>query len=181
MEGTMSEIRMFAGNFAPQYWALCQGQAMAVNTNQALFALLGTTYGGDGITNFMLPNLAGRTAMGTGIGVGTKVFQLGMMVGTETVTCDIQHMPTHTHSAGSEAASIKTFSSPGSTGSPAGSALASLDGLYSTDQPDSSMKPLPNNTLTLSVAGAGQPINIRQPYLGINYIICTYGIFPSRS
>ncbi|MCJ8155749.1 tail fiber protein [Chryseobacterium sp. SSA4.19] len=181
MEGTMSEIRMFAGNYAPKDWALCQGQAMAINTNQALFALLGNTYGGDGITNFMLPNLAGRTAMGTGIGVGTKVFQLGMMVGTETVTCDIQHMPAHTHATGSEAVSIKTSSNQGNTGSPAGSALASLDGLYSSDQPDSSMRPLPNNTLTLSISGAGQPINIRQPYLGINYIICTYGIFPSRS
>lgn len=180
MEGTMSEIRMFAGNFAPQYWAFCQGQTMAINTNQALFALLGTMYGGNGTTNFMLPNFAGRTAMGTGTGVGTKVFSLGMMVGTETVTCDVQHMPAHIHTAGSETVSIKTFSDEGNTGSPAGNTLASLQGLYSSEQPDSSMKGI-SNAFALSASGGNQPISIRQPYLGINYIICMYGIFPSRS
>lgn len=180
MEGTMSEIRMFAGNFAPKYWAFCQGQTISINTNQALFALLGTMYGGNGTTTFMLPNFAGRTAMGTGTGAGTKVFQLGMMAGTETVTCDIQHMPMHTHTAGSETVSIKTFSDQGNTGSPAGSTLASLQGLYSSEQPDSNMKAIPN-AFALSVSGAGQPMSIRQPYLGINYIICMYGIFPSRS
>ncbi len=180
MEGTISEIRMFAGNFAPRNWAFCQGQTIAINTNQALFALLGTMYGGNGTTTFMLPNFAGRTAMGTGTGAGTKVFPLGMMVGTETVTCDIQHMPMHTHTAGTETISIKTISDEGNTGSPAGSALASLQGLYSTEQPDSNMKAMPN-AFALSVSGASQPISIRQPYLGINYIICMYGIFPSRS
>jgi len=180
MEGTMSEIRMFAGNFAPKYWAFCQGQTLAINTNQALFALLGNTYGGDGRTTFMLPNFSGRTAMGTGTGVGTKVFQLGQMVGAETVTCDQEHMPMHSHLPGSETISIKAFSDAGNTGSPTGSTLAALPGLYSTLQADSNMKPI-SNAFALSTAGASQPISIRQPYLGINYIICVYGIFPSRS
>ncbi|GEN76086.1 phage tail protein [Chryseobacterium hagamense] len=180
MEGTMSEIRMFAGNFAPKNWAFCQGQTLQINTNQALFALLGTMYGGDGRTTFMLPNFAGRTAMGTGTGVGTKTFQLGQMVGTETVTCDQQHMPMHNHLPGSETISIKAFSDAGNTGSPTGNTLAALPGLYSTQQADSTMKPI-SNAFSLSTSGGSQPINIRQPYLGMNYIICLMGIFPSRS
>ncbi|WP_294281212.1 phage tail protein [uncultured Chryseobacterium sp.] len=180
MEGTMSEIRMFAGNFAPKYWAFCQGQTLAINTNQALFALLGNMYGGDGRTTFMLPNFSGRTAMGTGVGAGTKTFQLGQIEGTETVTCDIQHMPMHNHLPGSETISIKAFSDAGNIGSPTSNTLAALPGLYSTQQPDSNMKPI-SNAFALSTAGGSQPIGIRQPYLGINYIICMYGIFPSRS
>jgi len=168
MEGTISEIRMFAGNFAPQYWAFCQGQTLQINTNQALFALLGTIYGGDGKTTFMLPNFAGRTAMGTGVGVGTKVFSLGMAVGAETVTCDVQHMPTHMHTAGSETVSFKTFSDEGNSGSPAGNTLASLGGLYSNQQPDSAMKPI-SNAFSLSTSGGSQPIKTRTEANKISY------------
>ncbi|WP_294247734.1 phage tail protein [uncultured Chryseobacterium sp.] len=180
MEGTMSEIRMFAGTFAPRAWAFCQGQTLQINTNTALFALLGTMYGGDGRTNFMLPNFAGRAPMGTGTGAGTKVFPLGMAAGTENITCDVQHMPMHTHTAGSETISMKAYSDEGNSASPTGNTLATVAGLYSDQQADSTMKPV-SNAFALSVAGGSQPINIRQPYLGMNYIICVMGIFPSRS
>lgn len=180
MEGTMSEIRMFAGTFAPRSWAFCQGQTLQINSNTALFALLGTIYGGDGKTTFMLPNLAGRTPMGTGVGAVTKVFPLGMAVGTESVTCDVAHMPMHTHTAGSETVSMKAFSDEGNTASPTGNTLATLTGLYSNQPSDSTMKPI-SNAFALSVTGGSQPISIRQPYLGMNYIICVMGIFPSRS
>lgn len=180
MDGTMSEIRMFAGNFAPRNWAFCQGQTLQINTNTALFALLGTIYGGNGVTTFMLPNFAGRAPMGTGTGVGTKVFSLGMAVGTESVTCDVQHMPMHTHYGGSETISMKAYSDEGNSASPTGNTLATLTGLYSNQQADSTMKSV-SNTYALSVTGGNQPIGIRQPYLGMNYIICTMGVFPSRS
>lgn len=180
MDGTMSEIRMFAGNFAPKAWAFCQGQTLAINTNQALFALLGTMYGGNGVTTFMLPNFAGRTPMGTGNGVGNDNWTLGEIAGTPTVTCTTANMPMHNHASGTETASIKTFSDGGDTGSPVDATLASLAGLYSTQPADSTLRPV-TTAFSLSVAGGSQPISIQQPFLGMNYIICLYGIFPSRS
>ncbi|MGO4708982.1 phage tail protein [Chryseobacterium sp. 2TAF14] len=180
MEGTMSEIRMFAGNFAPKYWAFCQGQIVEINTNQALFALLGTMYGGNGVTTFALPNFAGRTPMGTGTGVGTESWILGEMDGTPTVTCLTSNMPAHNHASGTETASIKTYSDGGDTGSPSNGTLASVSGLYSNQPADTTLRPIPT-ALSISVAGGSQPINIQQPFLGMNYIICLNGIFPSRS
>lgn len=180
MEGTMSEIRLFAGNFAPKYWAFCQGQTLAINTNQALFALLGTIYGGDGRTTFMLPNFAGRMPMGTGTAAGINSFQLGQLSGQPTITCTMANMPMHTHVPVGENVSIKAFSEGGDTGSPTNNTLASVQGLYSTQEADSTLKPIPN-AFNLSVVGQTQPINNQQPYLGMNYIICTMGIFPSRN
>ncbi|MCD1116366.1 phage tail protein [Chryseobacterium turcicum] len=180
MDGTISEIRMFAGNFAPRNWAFCQGQTLAINTNQALFALLGTMYGGNGISTFMLPNFAGRTPMGTGSGVGTSNWILGQMSGTPTVTCTTNNMPMHNHASGTETVAIKTFSDGGDTGSPTNGTLASVAGLYSNQPADSTLRPI-TSAFSLSVAGGSQPINIQQPFLGMNYIVCLYGIFPSRS
>ncbi|MXS72901.1 phage tail protein [Flavobacteriaceae bacterium W22] len=180
MDGTMSEIRIFAGDFAPKNWAFCQGQILNINTNQALFALLGTTYGGNGVTTFMLPNFAGRAPMGTGNAVGIESYQLGEMSGSEKVTCTLANMPTHTHNSGSETVAIKTFSDGGDTGSPTDNTLASLSGLYSNQTADTTLRPI-STAFNLSIAGGSQPISVQQPYLGVNYIICLYGIFPSRS
>lgn len=176
----MSEIRMFAGNFAPKYWEFCQGQLIAINTNQALFALLGTMYGGNGVTTFALPNFAGRAPMGTGTGVGTESWILGEMDGTLTITCTTSNMPAHNHASGTETASIKTYSDGGDTGSPSNGTLASIAGLYSNQPADTTLRPIPA-AFSISVEGGSQPINIQQPFLGMNYIICVYGIFPSRS
>lgn len=176
----MSEIRMFAGNFAPKSWAFCQGQTLAINTNQALFALLGTMYGGNGVTTFMLPNFAGRTAMGTGSGAGIDNWTLGEISGTPTVTLLTPNLPMHNHASGTETASIQTFSEGGDTGSPSNAILASLPGLYSSQPADTALRPI-TTAFSLSVAGGSQPISIQQPFLGMNYIICLYGIFPSRS
>jgi microcystin-dependent protein len=180
MEGTMSEIRMFAGDFAPKNWAFCQGQLLGISTNQALFALLGTTYGGDGITTFMLPNFMGRTPMGAGNASGVESFQLGEMTGSDTITCIQANMPMHTHDSGTETVAIKTFSDGGDIGSPTDNTLASLSGLYSGQAADTSLRAI-STAFNLSIAGGSQPMNIQQPYLGMNYIICLYGIFPSRS
>lgn len=179
MEGTISEIRLFAGDFAPKNWALCQGQILPISTNQALFALLGVNYGGNGISTFGLPNFAGRMAMGTGSAVGVQSYTLGQMSGSPTNTCLQSNMPMHTHTPISETATISTFSDGGSTGVPTDNNLASLQGLYSNQTADTSLKAI-STAFNLSAAGRSAPISVQQPYLGLNYIICLMGIFPSR-
>ena len=181
MEGTISEIRMFAGDFAPKSWAFCAGQLLPINTNQALFSLLGTTYGGNGSTTFALPNLCGRVPVGTGASTrGAQPFQLGQADGTNTVTILSQNMPAHNHRMITNGIYLSAYSETGEIDSPAGAYLAALDGLYSHEPADTSLGNV-NCNVTVNNAGSSQPLPIQQPYLGINYIICLYGIFPSRS
>src|SRR5690242_20983611 len=97
MEGTIAEIRMFAGNFAPRNWAFCASQILSIAQNTALFSLLGTTYGGNGQTTFALPDFRGRTPVGWGQGPGLSNYDLGQVGGTETSTLTVQTMPAHTH------------------------------------------------------------------------------------
>jgi microcystin-dependent protein len=97
MENYLGEIRIFAGNFAPQGWLFCQGQLLAISQNQALFALLGTTYGGDGQTTFSVPDLRGRAAVGLGAGPGLSPYQQGQQAGYETVTLTTAQLPVHQH------------------------------------------------------------------------------------
>ncbi|KQR90457.1 hypothetical protein ASG01_15190 [Chryseobacterium sp. Leaf180] len=177
MDGNMSEIRMFAGDFAPKNWAFCLGQTLQINTNQALFSLLGTTYGGDGITTFKLPNFAGRTPMGSGNAQG---YPLGEMTGTENITCTVDNLPAHSHTSVNEKVALKTYSEGGGSASPTGGTLAAMPGLYSSKTPDAAMKPV-QGSYSLTSAGSSMPVSIRQPYLGMNYIICTLGLFPSRT
>src|ERR1700744_2322556 len=99
MEGTISEIRIFAGNFAPKYWAFCSGQIISIQSNQALFSLLGTVYGGNGVTTFGLPDLRGRTALGQGQGPGLSAYTLGEVLGTPSVTLNTQTMASHPHTS----------------------------------------------------------------------------------
>src|ERR1700744_1470800 len=96
-QGFVGEIRMFAGNFAPVGWALCQGQLIPISENETLFNLIGTTYGGDGQTTFALPNLASRVPIHTGTGPGLSAYQIGQLGGTENVTLTVQQTPSHTH------------------------------------------------------------------------------------
>jgi len=180
MEGTMSEIRLFAGNFEPKSWAYCAGQLLPINTNQALFSLLGTTYGGNGIQTFALPDLRGRIPMGTGNAAGINTYQLGEVNGINNITATMGNLPAHTHApAPGLALSIPAYSDSGDVGTPTGNHLAALSGLYSNKTPDTTMKPI-STSVTVGVTGSNQPMNIMQPYLGMNYIICLYGIFPSR-
>ncbi len=181
MEGMIGEIRLFAGNFAPKNWAYCQGQTIAITSNTALFSILGTTYGGNGTTNFLLPNLMSRTAIGAGNGPGLSNYALGQSGGSETVTLTEQQMPAHTH--------------PGTgTYTPRGSATAkdesnpsgyfygnssSLSDLY-TDNVNSSMAPV-SVSINASPIGGSQPHDNVQPFLGMNYVLCMYGIYPSRN
>lgn len=180
MEGTMSEIRLFAGNFEPKSWAYCAGQLLPINTNQALFSLLGTTYGGNGIQTFALPDMRGRVPMGTGNVSSVNAFQLGEVTGVNNTTILLSNMPAHTHApAPGLTLSIPAYSDSGDVGTATGNHLAALGGLYTTKTPDTTMKPI-SSSVTVGVTGGNQQISIQQPYLGMNYIICLYGIFPSR-
>jgi microcystin-dependent protein len=181
MEGTIGEIRMFAGTFAPRTWAFCNGQTISIATNTALFSILGTTYGGNGQTTFALPDFQGRVAVGTGTGPGLPNVQLGQKAGTNTVTLTSTNMPAHNHQVSGNviiraADDNTTFDNPsgnipGATSTPAYAAPTSAN---------VNMAPIALN-LPTTISGNGQPFSIMPPYLGMNYVICMFGIFPSRN
>lgn len=170
-EPFLGEIRMFAGNFAPRGWALCEGQLLAVSQNDALFALLGTIYGGDGRTTFGLPDMRGRLPVHTGQGPGLSSRQLGSRAGAERVTVTTNQLPTHTHPM-EVSADISTSSNPGSnvTARPTG-----VD-LYVDDAPDTDL-----SSSAITTVGGGQQHDNVMPFLAINFIIALSGIFPSRN
>jgi microcystin-dependent protein len=159
----LSEIRIFSFGFAPKGWALCNGQLLPINQNQALFSLLGTTYGGDGRVNFALPNLQGRVPVHTGNG-----FTLGEQGGETAHTLNISEIPAHTHVpvASSAAANL---------GSPAGNLWATGNAGYSTP-PNASMNPA-----CILPVGGSQPHQNMPPFLTLNICIALQGIFPSQN
>jgi microcystin-dependent protein len=180
MEGTIGEIRLFAGNFAPRNWAFCQGQLLSIAQNTALFSILGTTYGGNGQTTFALPNLASRMALGAGQGPGLNPVDLGEMAGSETHTLLLSQMPMHTHGA---TGTVNAFAGEGNQATPANAFPAKSgqgDADYHTGTPNAQMASLAAS-VTVQAAGSSQPVDHMPPYLGLNYIICMFGIFPSRN
>lgn len=179
MEGTIGEIRLFASAFAPKNWSYCDGSIIAIRSNTALFSILGTTYGGDGQTTFALPNLAGRSAVGSGQGPGLSYYDLGEVIGNNSVTLNVTNLPAHTHSATGSVV-IPAYSDEGDSGSPSGNVLAAKAGMYSSQPSDSSTKPIPLS-LQIGTSGGNQPIGLNQPSLGMNYIICMFGVFPYRN
>lgn len=162
----VGEIRMFAGNFAPAGWAICNGQQIPISENDTLFNLIGTTYGGDGRTTFAVPDLRGRAPMHYGNG-----YVIGQVAGTENVTLTTQQIPAHTH--GMQASG----GAPNST-SPTNSFLgtSSQVTMYFGDPPNVNM-----NANAISAVGGNQPHENMQPYLVINYIISLYGLYPSQT
>jgi|SRR5580658_5439451 microcystin-dependent protein len=165
----VGEVRMFGGNFAPAGWALCSGQLLPISENSALFNLIGTTYGGDGVTNFALPDLRGRFPTHQGTGAGQTVLP-GQVGGTETVTLTTSQLPVHTHP--SSGSSTATSQSP-SKSAPA----AWTESQYSTADPTAAQL-LP---IAVSNTGGNAPHENRSPYLGISFIIALNGIYPSQS
>jgi microcystin-dependent protein len=178
-EPFLSEIRLFSFNFAPKGWALCNGQLLPINQNQPLFALLGTTYGGNGQTTFALPNLRGRTPIHVGAG-----HTLGEAAGATAVTLTVAQMPTHVHGMQAKAANASLVGGaiPGSTKAVA-QAIASTGAtptainLYSSNTANVSAM----NPGSISNTGGSQPHNNMMPYLTLNYCIALQGIFPSRN
>jgi microcystin-dependent protein len=147
---------------------MCAGQILAISQNTALFSLLGTTYGGNGTTTFALPDLRGRVPVGIGQGPGLSNVNEGEVSGSESVTLQVNQMPSHAHLA-SVTQSAATSSRPSGKVPSAGGAYA--------DAGDGSMF----NATHVQNAGGGQPFSIRSPYLGLIYIIALQGIFPSRN
>ena len=178
MEGTIGEIRMFGGNFAPGSWNFCDGSLQSIAVYTALFSVIGTTYGGDGQTTFALPDFRGRIPVGTGQGPGLTNYDLGQESGSETLTLTSQTMPAHTH-ATSIALRLPAFSEAGG-GDPNGAILASVTNAYTNQATDSTLQAF-NAPVTLQPVGSGMPFSSMQPYLALNYVICMEGIFPSRN
>lgn len=180
MDGYIGEIRHFAAGFAPRNWAYCNGQTIAIQSNTPLFAIIGTVYGGNGTTNFQLPNFAGRAAIGAGTAAGLSSYDLGQQGGANTHQITIAELAAHNHTATSTF-SIPAYSDTGNLDTPNGNILASKNKMYSTTEGDDTMKPVTYN-IVLANAGTGQtPISLMQPTIGMNYIICLYGLFPPRS
>jgi len=183
MEGYISEIRMFAGNFAPRAWMFCQGQILSIAQYDAVFALIGTTYGGDGQTTFGLPDLRGRVAVHTGQGAGLSNYVLGQMSGTETNTLLATNVGGHTHvvtgNAGVQAATGDGQAAAAVNNFPAGNG----DAIYGTATDNTAMAPasLAGVTVAPQTPNGNQPVNNIMPYTAMNFIICLEGIFPSRN
>jgi microcystin-dependent protein len=182
MEGTIGEIRMFAGNFAPRTWAFCQGQLTSIAQNTALFSILGTTYGGDGRTTFGLPESRGRVMVGVGQGPGLQNVQLGELSGSNSVTLATANMPVHSHPLTGAINVQANNDAGGLSPDPSNKRLAASGGnLFSASTSDLVNMAAPASTLAIGNTGGSQGFSIMQPFLGMNYIICLQGIFPSRN
>lgn len=197
----LGEIRMVGFNYAPYGWALCQGQTLSVSQNSALFALLGTSFGGNGQTTFELPDLQSRTPVGMGQGLGLTAVQIGEEGGTENVTLTSSNMPQHTHAAtvtggGAVTGSIAIPATTATSGEGAAPGTSCVFGpinvsghpgsLYSTAAPNTTLAPFNVSlqsaapAIQNSIAGGSLPFSLRNPYVGINFIIALQGVFPSR-
>ena len=203
MEGTMGEIRMFAGNFAPKNWALCSGTTMAISQNQALYSILGTIYGGDGRTTFALPDLRGRVPVQQGRGPGLTNRVQGQPAGAEAHIMNTQQLARHTHAAtftsggggGAVSVEIDVASANGTTADPNGNIIAQVPGgLGSANAyaaPSAKSGTLGGvtasggggggGTVTVDDAGDSAQFSLMQPFLPINFIICIEGNYPSRN
>jgi len=173
---TLGEVRLFAGNFAPRGWHLCDGALLSIAENTALFSLLGTIYGGDGQITFALPDLRGRNAAGTGAGPGLPDMLQGETGGALSETLTVPTMPAHNHL-------VMASNQPGDNANPSGlypAALNDPNGTATnngyTGTPDSAL-----NAGAITPAGGNMPFSTTQPYLGLNFIIAVEGIFPSRN
>lgn len=169
----LAEIRIFTGNFAPKGWALCDGQLMPISQNTALFSLLGTTYGGNGTSNFALPNLQGCAPMQAGQGPGLSLRDLGETAGEQTVTLLQTEMPAHSHAV--QAASGTGL---GPQNNAWGSGLKGTAAFYA---PSGNPSNVQMNPFATSIAGGNQPHNNMMPFLGLTFIIALQGVFPARS
>jgi microcystin-dependent protein len=173
MDPFVAEIRIFPFNFAPKGWAFCDGQILPLSQNTALFSLLGTTYGGDGKSNFALPNLQGSAPMHPGQGPGLSLHDLGETGGSDTVSLLESEIPSHSHA-------LRAVADPGDVSLPqSGAVLAATTGATGYVAPTPSLTPMSGNSLT--PAGGDQPHNNLQPYLTLNFCIALQGVYPPRT
>ncbi|HPR45587.1 tail fiber protein [Ottowia sp.] len=171
-EPFLGQLALLPYTFCPRGWTEANGQLVAISSNTALFSLLGTTYGGDGRTNFALPDLRGRVPLGQGQGPGLSSIQLGEQSGAESVTLMTNQMPMHTHA-------LQVSSQAATHAAPANTRV-----LAATQNAGSYVAAAPDTTLaagSVGVSGGGQPFSVRNPYLGMRWCIALQGIFPSRN
>src|SRR5688572_21305192 len=171
-EPYIGEIRMFAGNFAPVGWMFCQGQTLPISENDALFTLIGTTYGGDGQETFNLPNLASRVPIHMGTGPDGTTYQLAEMAGTEQETLTVQQIPNHSHPFTANIAN-------GTASNPAGAVLSASASSVQLMVVGTGSTPM--NPQSITPAGGSQPHENTQPFLCINFIISLFGVFPTQT
>ncbi|SDT23512.1 Microcystin-dependent protein [Mucilaginibacter mallensis] len=181
MNPLLAMIFAFGSNFAPQGFLFCSGQLLSISSNAAVFSLLGTTYGGNGINTFALPDLRGRAPIGQGQGPGLSNYVLGQASGTENTSILISNLPSHTHTLnvnnGTGTTGIPGTTTYLSKGPVTGSGpTAEVGKIYTTTAPNTT---LAGNAIGLT--GSNIPISILQPYLAVSYIIAMFGIFPSRN
>jgi microcystin-dependent protein len=174
MEAFIGSIILFAGNFAPRGWAFCEGQLLPIAQNTALFSILGTTYGGNGQTTFALPDLRGRVPIGFGNGPGLQSITLGESAGTNTNMLTVSELPRHTHTLNANATTVGRDLNALPTGNFSAQNQDGTGNYASTGGAEM-------NPQAIGMTGSGTPVNNMQPFLGLNYIICMQGIFPSRN
>lgn len=192
MDAFLGTILAFGFNFNPRGWAFCSGQLLGISQNSALFSLLGTTYGGNGVSTFALPDLRGRSLVGMGQGPGLTNVVQGEIAGNESITLTANNMPIHGHPLAAanspitvavNAISLKPISNDPDSGNNNFAAGGNTPNIYS--EAGGTNNAVGGVTATISgatgVAGGSQPFGLRNPYLGINYCIALEGIFPSRN
>jgi microcystin-dependent protein len=172
----LGQIQAFGFNFAPRGWAMCNGQLMSISQNTALFSLLGTFYGGDGVTTFGLPDLRGRVAVHQGQGPGLSPYVIGQAAGTENVTLLQSQMPAHTHIPNASSNSADQASPAGAIWAAPLDSQGGAGTGYTKTAANTTMAPN-----ALGIAGGSQPVSIIEPYLCVTFCIATQGIFPSRN
>ncbi|HEV7642878.1 MAG TPA: tail fiber protein [Pyrinomonadaceae bacterium] len=165
-------IKMFAFNFVPKYWAACNGATLLIAQNTALYSLIGTTYGGDGVTTFALPDFRSRYPVCAGQGTNLAPYVLGQIAGAESVSLTIGNMPSHSHNMSLSASSATKLSS-----TPAANNLGGAN-IYTNAPTDSTMAV---DSVKCGMTGNGQSFGTVPPYLAVNFCICMQGIFPSRN
>jgi microcystin-dependent protein len=195
MDPYLAEIRIFSGTFEPLGWKFCQGQSLPIASYDALFTLLGTSFGGDGVTTFNLPDLRGRVPVHPGQGPGLTGINEGEMGGSETQSLTLQSMPTHNHGAvvtmSTASITMKVSTDPPSQGTATAGASLCVRGGTSTNlvntfkvvEPDTAMNTASVSSVNVSnsVAGSSQPHENMQPWIAMNYMIAVEGIYPSQS
>jgi microcystin-dependent protein len=170
----VGEIRMFGGSFAPAGWAFCDGTPLPISENEVLFQLIGTTYGGDGQSTFALPDLRGRVPVHMGTGPDGTTYQLGEASGVEQVTLTVQQIPSHTHP-------LTASTAGGGNPNPEGNVLAQTPASIMPYIEDSPQPASLLNQQSVTPVGGSQPHENIQPYLGIQFILSLFGVYPSQT
>lgn len=189
-EPYLGEIMLVPYNFCPLYWVEADGRLLSISQHTALYSLMGTAYGGDGVTNFALPDLRGRVAVGVGTGSGLTPVELGEMDGQETTTLNLSQLPSHNHTATTQV-TLHASNASADSDDPSGRVLAEGDSIGSKERIETDMYSSgPANvemqagavsaSTTIGNTGGSQPFSVLDPYLGLRYCIAIQGIYPSR-